>query len=656
MTGLAALAMGGCPQTGPGNGNGNDPPPGQDLTVDVTYEGEGTVTQEADGNMVTLTAVPSDGWIFDGWSGAVLEDQEKNLNPLPVDATQVESITANFIEDTEPPRPVNTCGDGVQDRTEQCDDGNTVDGDGCSSTCQIETPTPSRCGDGVLDAGEQCDGGNETQTCNANCTNTRCGDGIVNLHAGEQCDDRNTVNEDGCSSICHNETPPPPGCDDGVVNGTEQCDGGGSETATCNINCTTSRCGDAIVNSHAGEQCDDGNTVNGDGCSLTCQIETGGGGGGGGGGGTTPVCGNGTIETGEQCDDGNTANGDGCSSTCQSEPGGPLCGNGVVEGTEQCDDGNTNAGDGCSATCRNEPGGIPNDLCSAPIAVGDGTLTYSNVGATTDGPDEPAMCNFFGRTNVYADIWYCYTATCTGTAMASLCGSDYDTKLAVYSGCDCPTSPPLACSDDDCGTGVENVQSRVTFAATAGQSYMVRVGGYLGEQGNVKLTIGCNVDACANGTGSCIEAKVAPGCDDADDCCTKTCAVDQFCCDVTWDATCAGEASGICTGSFPTCSAGAGACGVSDNTPGCDNATCCNKVCSVDPFCCLEEWDATCVNEAESMCTLTCGPGAGDCHSVHATPGCNSQTCCDAICADDPFCCDTEWDQTCVTAASTSCP
>jgi cysteine-rich repeat protein len=38
-----------------------------------------------------------------------------------------------------------------------------------------------------------------------------------------------------------------------------------------------------------------------------------------------PVCGNGVIETGEQCDDGNTVSGDGCSSTCQieGEPPGP---------------------------------------------------------------------------------------------------------------------------------------------------------------------------------------------------------------------------------------------------------------------------------------------------------------------------------------------
>lgn len=32
------------------------------------------------------------------------------------------------------------CGDGVLDKGEQCDDGNTVNGDGCSYNCMIETP------------------------------------------------------------------------------------------------------------------------------------------------------------------------------------------------------------------------------------------------------------------------------------------------------------------------------------------------------------------------------------------------------------------------------------------------------------------------------------------------------------------------------------
>jgi TonB family protein len=33
-----------------------------------------------------------------------------------------------------------------------------------------------------------------------------------------------------------------------------------------------------------------------------------------------PVCGNGSLESGEECDDGNTTSGDGCSATCRREP------------------------------------------------------------------------------------------------------------------------------------------------------------------------------------------------------------------------------------------------------------------------------------------------------------------------------------------------
>lgn len=87
----------------------------------------------------------------------------------------------------------------------------------------------------------------------------------------------------------------------------------------------------------------------------------------------TKSCGNGTVESGEQCDDGNSASGDGCSSICQME----QCGNGRVDAGEQCDDGNNNNGDNCDNLCftRMRPTG-PEDLIyalfmiSAAIATG----------------------------------------------------------------------------------------------------------------------------------------------------------------------------------------------------------------------------------------------------------------------------------------------
>ncbi|MBX3155163.1 MAG: hypothetical protein KF773_04115 [Deltaproteobacteria bacterium] len=61
-------------------------------------------------------------------------------------------------------------------------------------------------------------------------------------------------------------------------------------------------------------------------------------------------CGDGEINPGEQCDDGDRVDGDGCSATCTLE----LCRNGVVDAGEECDDGNAQSHDGCSSACRLE--------------------------------------------------------------------------------------------------------------------------------------------------------------------------------------------------------------------------------------------------------------------------------------------------------------
>jgi cysteine-rich repeat protein len=64
-------------------------------------------------------------------------------------------------------------------------------------------------------------------------------------------------------------------------------------------------------------------------------------------------CGNGELEPGELCDDGNRIDGDGCSADCQSKE---ICGDGFLDKNhgEQCDDGNTLGRDGCSSVCTLE--------------------------------------------------------------------------------------------------------------------------------------------------------------------------------------------------------------------------------------------------------------------------------------------------------------
>jgi len=115
----------------------------------------------------------------------------------------------------------------------------------------------------------------------------------------------------------------------------------------CNV------CGDEYLLQAVGEECDDGNMLNGDGCSSTCKVE---------------ICGNGVVDASEECDDGNTADCDGCSS-CELD----ACGDGrlCASQNEDCDDGGTVGGDGCTSYCRIE-------IC------GNGVLDY--------GPSEPEEC------------------------------------------------------------------------------------------------------------------------------------------------------------------------------------------------------------------------------------------------------------------------
>lgn len=80
-------------------------------------------------------------------------------------------------------------------------------------------------------------------------------------------------------------------------------------------------------------------------------------------------CGDGIQEGSEQCDDGNTDNGDNCSSLCKLESEPVVCGDGKVEGTEECDDGNGFNDDECSNACTVVKVKAGGDGCSlSPLA------------------------------------------------------------------------------------------------------------------------------------------------------------------------------------------------------------------------------------------------------------------------------------------------
>ncbi|MFO0761681.1 MAG: DUF4215 domain-containing protein [Byssovorax sp.] len=304
-----------------------------------------------------------------------------------------------------PDTPV--CGDGKIAVIESCDDGNTMDGDGCSSTCDFEkgfkcegAPTKCTpiCGDGMIVGNEECDDTNDKNGdgCTSGCTiaagwtcmgapsvcTTVCGDGIIT--GNEECDDMNAMAGDGCSDMCAVEA------GFTCVKVPSQC---------------ASVCGDGIIASN--EECDDHNFMPGDGCSDTCTVETYWTCEGMPSTCTTP-CGDGLIVGTEQCDDGNTAAGDGCNDACMPESGyqcmgepsacATVCGDGIVAGMEICDDGNAASGDGCNVFCKKEPGWVCNNamptqcntVCGDGYPAGAETCDDGNI-VSGDGCDSSCL-------------------------------------------------------------------------------------------------------------------------------------------------------------------------------------------------------------------------------------------------------------------------
>jgi hypothetical protein len=51
----------------------------------------------------------------------------------------------------------------------------------------------------------------------------------------------------------------------------------------------------------------------------------------------------------------------------------------------------------------------------------------------------------------------------------------------------------------------------------------------------------------------------------------------------------------------------------------------------------------------------TCFDSTGDCFTPRQTTGCEDPFCCEKVCADDDFCCNTRWDETCAQSAETLC-
>ena len=194
-----------------------------------------------------------------------------------------------------------------------------TDGDPCNGyeTCDEDTGT---CVSGApLADGALCGTGDPRMICvSEECIESTCGDGFIDTGAGESCE---PPGGDNCNDECHRVCDGPGDCpDDGnPCNGTEYCD---TEAGTCRSRdplaegegcgtsprkiclggaCNESICGDGWTDGVRGEECDDGNDVEGDGCEPVACLYS--------------------CHDGDPCDDGHACTDDECDAvtthTCQ---------------------------------------------------------------------------------------------------------------------------------------------------------------------------------------------------------------------------------------------------------------------------------------------------------------------------------------------------
>lgn len=261
---------------------------------------------------------------------------------------------------------------------------------GCPTKKEVVPgPPPATCGNGVVNDGEECDLGknyNGLSNCTTDCRLLYCGDNIVSPSNDEECEpekeERYVKNpstgeleveqrflQPSCGSVCtvplcdgegncsggckrkflkacttqgqnasgqtaktNTTTTQAAICGDGKVQAGEECDDGNKiNTDKCTMSCLKPACGDTFV--QLPEQCDDGNDVDIDDCTNDCKL---------------PSCGDGAVQVGEECDDGNALSDDECTTTCKK----PQCGDNVMQTGEECDDGNSIDNDACTNACK----------------------------------------------------------------------------------------------------------------------------------------------------------------------------------------------------------------------------------------------------------------------------------------------------------------
>ena len=164
----------------------------------------------------------------------------------PVADPSLAQVLQHYFNVAPDPLPA-VCGDGRIDATEECDDKNLTNGDGCSSTCLLEdsatmtaTPTPEpTIAPTVAPTPTKAPTPKPTpkptptskpeETPEPTATPQLCGNG--ELDPGEECDDSGCPSGricESCACVYHEQS-----CGNGTIDSGEECDPGSEDTAQC---------------------------------------------------------------------------------------------------------------------------------------------------------------------------------------------------------------------------------------------------------------------------------------------------------------------------------------------------------------------------------------------------------------------------------------
>jgi cysteine-rich repeat protein len=146
-----------------------------DASVKIVKGGTVTGTEHADpafwpdtGDVVVNYGSTSDLW-GTAWTGADI-----NAAGFGIAVSATDSFDVAAVDDMTLTITYSSCGDSVIEGAETCDDGNTNNGDCCSSTCQLDSSGTACTSDSDVCTDDECDGAG---TCTYTNNTAPCDDG-----------------------------------------------------------------------------------------------------------------------------------------------------------------------------------------------------------------------------------------------------------------------------------------------------------------------------------------------------------------------------------------------------------------------------------------------------------------------------------------------